>query len=55
MCGPYWSQWNADDLRDWMGKDDVPEPDVDVDKDPKEIHDCGNCLKCLDLHHRDFC
>lgn len=25
MCGPYWSQWDYDDLKDWMGYEEKEE------------------------------
>lgn len=49
----YYSQWDADDLRDWMDKQ--PREEDEVYEEEKTVHDCGNCLKCLGLHWSDFC
>ncbi len=53
MCGGYYNQWDADDLRDWMDKQ--PEDD-DVDREPEDVdvHDCGCCMRCLGLRTSDF-
>ncbi len=56
MCGPYWSQWDRADLDSWQGKDypGSEEEDVDVEEEPSEPHDCGNCMECLGMSWRDF-
>ena len=53
MCGPYWSQWDYDDLRDFQG---YTPPDTEDSEEPseKQPHDCGRCMYCLGLSTSDF-
>jgi len=57
MCGPYWSQWDREDLDSWQGKDCEEDEDLCEEELIVEMEkncSCSNCMYCLGMSWRDF-
>lgn len=53
MCGPYWSQWNSEELLSLHGVEPEREERPRVRRD--EECTCGNvCMECLGMTWKEF-
>ncbi len=57
MCGPYWSQWNKEDLDSWQGKGLIEEKDNEPEESflrDRRCSGCHGCMDCLGMSWKDF-
>lgn len=60
MCGPYWNQWDKEDLDSWQGKDIFSDDyelddEIELEEEYEDSCSCGNyCFDCLGISWHDF-